>query len=524
MGRVFLGQSPGGRLVAVKVIRPELAQDPDFRNRFAREVATARTVSGIFTAPVVDADLTAPQPWLVTEYVDGPSLADAVTGPGPLPLGSALALAAGLAEGLAAIHAAGVVHRDLKPSNVLLARDGPRIIDFGISRAADATALTRTGWVSGSPGFMSPEQAEGLEAGPASDVFSLGAVLAFAATGREPFGTGPATALLYRVVHAPPELGLLPLPLRPLVERCLAKDPRQRPGADDLLAELGPARPAGDWLQWTAGRSGRPVPTEPAQAGGGWPVAAGAAGPRTVTSAPQPRPPDTPPVPGLPMAGGLVPGLQLAGPPTRPMPRRPARICPVAMIAAVAVAVAGVFVAHRLAAGSPTRITAPPAASFRKSPPSARPGTTGTGAWSRYQDPSGFAIDLPAGWSVSARKDGNVYFTGAPAGYVVLVAWTTHPKGDQLADWRRQSAGKASVDPTYRRISIRPVAYRGWGAADWQFTNIYQGRLTRVIDRGFIVAPGRLGYAIELYGPATGWPTVYDRLWSRLTGSFTPAG
>jgi hypothetical protein len=205
------------------------------------------------------------------------------------------------------------------------------------------------------------------------------------------------------------------------------------------------------------------------------------------------------------------------------MPRRAARIWPVAVIAAVAVAVAGVFISHRLAAASPARITAPPAAAGKSSPP-ARPGGTGAAAWSRYRDPSGFAIDVPAGWSVSARKAGNVYFTGAPAGYVVLVAWTTHPRGDQLADWQQQSAAKASTDPTYRRISIRPVAYHGWGAADWQFTNIYQGRLTRVIDLGFIVRPGRLGYAIEFYGPADRWPAVYDRLWGRLTGSFTPAG
>jgi len=547
MGRVFLGQSPGGRLVAVKVIRPELAGDPDFRNRFAREVATARTVSGIFTAPVVDADLTAAQPWLVTEYVDGPSLADAVAGQGPLPLGSALALAAGLAEGLAAIHAADVAHRDLKPSNVLLARDGPRIIDFGISRAADATALTRTGWVSGSPGFMSPEQADGLAAGAPSDMFSLGAVLAYAASGREPFGTGPATALLYRVVHAPPELTLVPVPLRPLVERCLAKDPTQRPGATELLAELGPARPAADWLPWTAGRPGGPVPTEPAQAGAGWP---GPGDPRTVTSAPQPHPPYLPPAPwpaaqpgpgpvgppgpAAPWPGGpqglggapgpLVPGLELAGSPTRPMPRRAARFWPVAVIAAVAVAAAGVFVSHRLTGGSPTRIAAAPPAPASSATGSAGTEATRGTAWTRYQDPSGFSVDLPPGWAESTQKADETYFTGTPAGYVVVVAWTTHPRSNQVADWRQQSAGKAAADPTYRKISIRPVAYRGWGAADWQFTNIYQGQLTRVTDLGFIVRPRRLGYAIEMYGPAAGWQSVYDRVWGRLTRSFTPAG
>lgn len=166
MGTVFLGRSVAGRLVAVKVIRDELAEDPDFRVRFRREVAAARKVSGLFTAPVVDADLDAPVPFLVTAYIAGLSLADAVSRHGPLPDASVLSLAAGLAEGLGAIHSAGVVHRDLKPSNVLLAEDGPRVIDFGISRAAEASTVTRTGLVFGSPGFMSPEQAEGGQVGP----------------------------------------------------------------------------------------------------------------------------------------------------------------------------------------------------------------------------------------------------------------------------------------------------------------------------------------------------------------------
>ena len=248
MGQVFLGRSPGGRLVAVKVVRAELAEQAEFRHRFAREVAAAQKVSGLFTAPVVDADVDAPVPWLATAYVPGLSLAEAITGHGPLPAASVLALAAGLAEGLGAIHAAGIVHRDLKPPNVLLAEDGPRVIDFGISRAAEATMLTGTGVVFGSPRFMSPEQARGHRVGPPSDVFSLGAVLTFAATGEGPFGTGPSATLLYRVVFTPPDTSGLPAGLRPLVERCLAKDPQQRPSTDQLLAELNTALPASGWL------------------------------------------------------------------------------------------------------------------------------------------------------------------------------------------------------------------------------------------------------------------------------------
>jgi outer membrane protein assembly factor BamB len=248
MGQVYLGMSPGGRHVAVKVVHPEMAAAPDFRVRFRREVTAAQKVSGLFTAPVVDADVGSETPWLATAYVPGPSLSEAVSEHGPLPAPSVLALAAGLAEGLAGIHAAGVVHRDLKPMNVLLAPDGPRIIDFGISRAAEATSLTGAGFVVGSAGFMSPEQAAGGDVGKASDIFSLGTVLVFAAAGEGPFGTGSSDALLYRVVHNPPDLERVPDEVRPLVERCLAKDPAGRPTAADILAEVGAAHPVPGWL------------------------------------------------------------------------------------------------------------------------------------------------------------------------------------------------------------------------------------------------------------------------------------
>ena len=278
MGRVFLGVSPGGRPVAVKAIRAELAANPEFRARFGREVSAARRVSGVFTAQVVDADVDGPVAWMATAYVPGPSLAEAVDTHGPLPEASLLALAAGLAESLNAIHAAGVVHRDLKPSNVLLAEDGPRVIDFGISRAAESTMLTQAGLVVGSPGFMSPEQAMGSDVGPPSDIFTLGAVLAFAATGEGPFGTGTTAALLYRVVHGAPSLDRVPPTVRPLIEHCLAKDPRQRPTANGLLAEVGALQPGGTWLPESFTRTvAQGTPSRPGFAWSG-PVAAATAG------------------------------------------------------------------------------------------------------------------------------------------------------------------------------------------------------------------------------------------------------
>ncbi len=277
MGQVFLGKSPGGRLVAVKVIRPELAGEPGFRVRFAREVAAARNVSGLCTALVVDADADAAVPWLATAYVAGPSLSEAVTEHGPLPESSVLALAAGLAEGLGVIHAAGVVHRDLKPANVLLAHDGPRVIDFGISRAMETTMLTQAGTVVGSPGFMSPEQADGKVVGPPSDVFSLGAVLAFAATGEGPFGSGPTPALIYRVVNHEPDLAGLPPRVRDVVARCLAKEPAARPTTAGLLAELGGSGDGQGAVNWlpapVTATLGRYVPPSHAEsAAWGWPA------------------------------------------------------------------------------------------------------------------------------------------------------------------------------------------------------------------------------------------------------------
>ncbi|MET9723783.1 serine/threonine-protein kinase [Streptomyces zaomyceticus] len=255
MGRVYLGRSESGRTVAVKVVKPEYARDPEFRRRFAREVRAARSVGGEWTAAVLDADIEAAVPWVSTQYVPGPDLHTVVSRDyGPLPEHSVRTLANRLARALQDIHGAGLVHRDLKPSNVLVTVDGPRVIDFGIARALDAlagdTVLTRTGAIVGSPGFMSPEQVRGEELTPASDVFCLGAVLVHAATGRSPFGgtsDGGPHALMFRVVQEEPDVQGVPDTLAGLVRACLSKDPAARP-APRQIAEATGDLPAGTWL------------------------------------------------------------------------------------------------------------------------------------------------------------------------------------------------------------------------------------------------------------------------------------
>ncbi|MDX3279429.1 serine/threonine-protein kinase [Streptomyces scabiei] len=252
MGTVYLSYTPGGHPIALKTIRPELSEDPEFRRRFEQEVRAAQRVQGLYTAPVLDHDTGGAQPWLATAYVPGPSLHAAVAEHGALPLNSVLLLLAGVAEALSVIHGAGIVHRDLKPSNVLLAADGPRVIDFGIARAADATALTGTGVSVGTPAFMSPEQAAGKPVTPASDIFALGQVAAFAARGSGAYGDGPSHAVLYRIVHEEPDLSGLADELR-FIERCLAKDPADRPSPAEVVALCQEASPtplvqSGSWL------------------------------------------------------------------------------------------------------------------------------------------------------------------------------------------------------------------------------------------------------------------------------------
>ena len=298
MGRVYLASTPAGRPVAVKVVRPELSEDQDFRARFRHEIEAARRVHGLYTAQLLDADPAGTPPWLVTAYVPGPSLQQAVADHGPMPEIMAFRLIAGVAEALQAIHTAGLVHRDLKPSNVLLASDGPRVIDFGIARALEATSLTRTGMMVGSPQFMAPEQILGQPVTAAIDVFALGSLAAYAVLGHSPFGEGHTAAISYRVLHGPPDLDGCPPQLRTLIERCLSKDGAARPAPGEIL-EFCLARTGGTaapWPQPAPAMAASAMPQAPPRMMPGPPQQPG---PVTTVPAPAASPPGRPGEPGL---------------------------------------------------------------------------------------------------------------------------------------------------------------------------------------------------------------------------------
>ncbi|MGW3570807.1 serine/threonine-protein kinase, partial [Streptomyces sp. NPDC000941] len=339
MGRVFLAHSPRGRTVAVKLVQTELAQQAEFRRRFKQEVRAAQRVGGEWTAPVLDADTEAATPWVATGYIAGPSLHAIVSESGALPERSVRILGHGLTKALQAIHGVNLIHRDLKPSNVLITIDGPRVIDFGIARALETVTdgiLTRSGAVVGSPGFMSPEQVRGERVTPASDIFCLGSVLAFAAIGRQPFGTSDSGvhAVMYRIAQEEPDLDGLPEGLRDLVIDCLNKDPAARPNLEQLLARTAEPQ-TGDEAE------GADEPWLPgslvAQLGRHAVQLLDAETPAAPPAHGVPAPPTTPPVgpPAFPPAKPTVPAppttpptatsypLAPAEPPTPPPPTNP---------------------------------------------------------------------------------------------------------------------------------------------------------------------------------------------------------
>jgi serine/threonine protein kinase len=380
MGNVYLSFTRGGRPVALKVVRKEFADDPEFRRRFRQEVAAAQRVQGLYTAPVVDADPDAPVPWLATAYIAGPSLSSAVAEYGPFPELSVFRLLGGVAEGLSAIHAVGLVHRDLKPANVLLAADGPRVIDFGIAHAADASALTGTGVIMGTPAFMTPEQVMGKPVSPATDVFALGHLALYAATGHSAFGDGHQSAIVYRIANEAPDLAGCPDSMRDLVARCLAKEPADRP---DLAGIIDFAR-AGLAGQTMHGASESWLPD---------PLAGALAAYQTIM-APAPAGQTHPPTSGVtpttvpPSGAPMVPVTRLDSPspdgpgypptgPTNPQPRRrgpvrPAIVVPVVLVL-LAAAAGGAYLA-----GQSKGETPPPKTDAAGHTPAARAHATET--------------------------------------------------------------------------------------------------------------------------------------------------
>ncbi|HEY1004649.1 MAG TPA: serine/threonine-protein kinase [Streptosporangiaceae bacterium] len=363
MGVVYLAETGDGQPVAVKVLRPELADNPEFRTRFGREVTALTRIQGMCTVRVIEADTEAPKPFLVTEYADGPSLSEYVNTHGPLDPQTLYGLATGLAEALAAIHAAGIVHRDLKPSNVLLTAAGPKVIDFGIAQALDTSSLTRTGITVGSAGFMAPEQITG-RAGTAADIFTWAVTVAFAAGGKAPFGAGRSDAIMYRIMHADPDISAVPPGLRPLVEAALAKDPQARPAAPQLLAELTNTQ-----LTRPGARYENPTQTVLAQT---W------------------HPSATGPMGAAPGLTGATPGRNAPGPnapgPTGPRPpRRRTALLPVVLTLAFLLAAGGTALGLALA-GKPASHAASGTTSSPASP--ARPASPAQPASSAATTPT----------------------------------------------------------------------------------------------------------------------------------------
>ena len=472
MGRVYLAFSPAGRAVAVKVIHPHLARDPAFAARFRREVVAAQAVNAIYAAPVVAAGPDDDPPWLATAFVPAPSLQEVVAAAGPLPEDAVWRLAAGLAEGLRAVHASGLVHRDLKPGNVLLATDGPRVIDFGIARVLDGTRLTSTADVLGTPSYMSPEQAQGGSVDPPSDIFSLGGVVYFAATGQAPFGGGIPAALLYRIVFDEPSLDALPPQLRSLVAACLDKNPATRPTPAQLATALMPATPPGSlptesrlafWPEPVARfireyqarldpegpQAPGPGPAQPAFSWPG-PVASQAAGAPPASGPSRGGPSGAGPSGAAGMrvadrtwptaASGVAPGWQPAGEPTvrqpggrgrhaqRPGPgmgRRRA-LAALAGAAAAGLGIAGWEVSQHVLTGTQ-------ASKLTASQSGPKPVAPGTSAW-RFAAGSTVATVAVAGSVVYTATNGNIVFAvDAATGTQLWRRTTTSDENGQLA-------------------------------------------------------------------------------------------
>jgi Protein kinase domain len=493
-----------GRLVALKIMAASVASDPEFRERFVRESKAAAAVDDAHIIPVFEAGESAGVLFIAMRYVAGGDVRSLLDREGPLSVDRAAAILVSVASALDAAHAAGLVHRDVKPGNMLMdvrkgRPDHIYLADFGLTKATSgAVTLTGTGRFLGTADYSAPEQISGRRVDGRADQYALACSAVEMLTGQTPFPLEKVMAVLTAHLSAPPpplssRRDGLPAELDAVLGQALAKSPSDRyPSCSDFVGAF----------QRAAG-VGRP---EPSEAGGASPR--GAEG-EAATLVPVRRG-NVPAEPSSTRPFALPRSIESPGRIDVAQGRRRGGRLVIAAAAAVAVAAA---VVTFLVVGQP-----------RRAPGHTPAGRAASAArWHTYRDPSGFAIALPPGWVVASKSPGEVQFTGMPHGFVVVVAWNTHPQADALTDWQQQAAAKAATDSSYQQISIRRVSYRSYNAADWQFTNIYQGVRVRVIDRGFIVRPGQLSYAIELYGPDNQWTAVYASDWQHLVTSFQPA-
>jgi Protein kinase domain len=505
-----------GRLVALKIMAPSLASDAEFRERFIRESRAAAAVDDAHIIPVFEAGESAGVLFIAMRYVAGGDVRSLLAREGPLSLDRASAILVSVASALDAAHAAGLVHRDVKPGNMLMdvrkgRPDHVYLADFGLTKATSgAVSLTGTGRFLGTADYAAPEQIGGRRVDGRADQYALACAAIEMLTAQTPFPLDNVMAVLTaHMSKPPPQLSArrrgLPAGLDAVLGRALAKSPGDRySSCGEFIAAFQHAAGVGRYEAAVAagashrGAGGDASTLAPRRLG---PIRAESAATRPLAL---PRPIEPP---------GQVEVVRSR--------RRGGRLV-IAAAAAVAV-VAAVVVFFTLA--QPRS----PGAHAAGTGHSAAARTVSAARWHPYNDPGGFTIALPNGWTVTSKTFREVQFTGTPSGFVLKVAWArTPPHADALADWRQQAGLQAAHDPSYQQISIKRVNYGGYNAAAWQFTDIPPdlGIRVRVIDLTFIVRPGRFSYAIDLSGPAspaTQWEAVYKRIWQHLVNSFQPA-
>jgi hypothetical protein len=493
-----------GRVVALKIMASSVASDAEFRQRFIRESRAAAAVDDPHIIPVFEAGESAGVLFIAMRYVVGGDVRSLLAREGPLSIDRTSAILVSVGSALDAAHAAGLVHRDVKPGNMLMdvrtgRPDHVYLADFGLTKATSgAVTLTQTGRFLGTADYAAPEQIGGRRVDGRADQYALACAAVEMLTGRTPFPHEEVMAVLTaHMSEPPPPLSArrhdLPAELDAVLGRALAKSPDDRyRSCGEFTTAFQHAADGGRYeARVAAPASHRSTEGEPAG---------------------RSRGDRAEPVATRPLAlRSMEPPSQVKVVRSR---RRGGRVA-IAATALVAVAAAVVvFLTLTPLSRAPDR----PAAGTGR--PAGR--TVSALRWHIYDDPGWFSISLPPGWAVASTTPVKVTFTGAPGGFALVVAWSTDPKADALTDWQQQSAEMAATVPSYHQISIAGVSYHNYNAADWQFTDIYQGVRIRAIDRTFIVRPGKLAYAIELSGPARQWPAVYASRWQRLVTSFHP--